>query len=99
LRGAGARVEEHETQDIALFRRKRPIVHQHHGRRPVPGHDIPYCGPDHGRGRVKGVEHALQPWRDPVVLPVAGFGRAAETKQEEMLALDIGQHFVRRSRR
>ena len=92
LRGAGARVEEDVAQDIALARRQRSIIDQHHGRRPVPGHDVPNRGPDHGGGRVERVEHALQPWRDAVVLPVARFGRAAESKQEEMLALDIGQH-------
>ena len=92
LRGAGARVEEDEAQDVALIRRQRSIVDQHHGRRPVPGDDVPYRGPDHGGARVQRVEHALQPRRDAFALAVARLGRAAEAEQEEVLALDIGQH-------
>ena len=92
LRGAGARVEEDEAQDVALIRRQRSVVDQHHGRRPVPGDDIPCRGPDDGGARVQRVEHALQPRRDAFALAVARLGRAAEAEQEQVLALDVGQH-------
>ena len=92
LRGAGAGVEEHEAQDVALLRRQRSIVHQHHGRRPVPGHDVPYRGPDQRGAGVQRIEHALQPRRDALVLAVARLRRPAEPEQEQVLALDIGQH-------
>src|SRR5580658_4380172 len=92
LRSAGARLQEDEAQDVALLRRQRSIVHEHHGRRPVPGHDVPNRGPDHGRARVQRVEHALQPRRHAFVLPVARLRRSAEAEQEEVLALDVRQH-------
>ena len=92
LRGASARVEKDEAQDVALFRRQRSVVDEHHSRSPVPGDDVVFRISDERRTRVQRIQHALQAWRGAVVLAVARFGRTAEAKQEKMLALDLGQH-------
>src|ERR1700742_4933682 len=92
LGGADARIEKYEPQDIALLRRQRSIVGQHHGRRLVPGDDVPCGGPDKCWARLQRVEHALQPWRDAFVFPVTHLGGTAEAEQEEVLALDLRQH-------
>ena len=92
LHSAGARIEEDYAEKIALLKRQRSIVGQHHGRRPVPGDDVPCRGPDKSGARLQRIEHALQPRRDAFVLLVAHLRWAAEAEQEEVLALDIRQH-------
>src|SRR5271154_1999998 len=92
LRRAGAWVEKNEAQDVALFRRQRSVVDEHHSRSPVPGHDVVFRISDQRRTRGQRIQHALQAWRGAIVLAVARFGRTAEAKQEKMLALDLGQH-------
>jgi hypothetical protein len=89
---AGARVEEEEAEDVALFRRQRSIVHQHDGRRPVPGDDVPYRCPDQGGAGLQRVENALQPRRDASGRVIADLGGPAQADQEEVLPFDIGQH-------
>src|SRR5580692_4775780 len=89
LRSPSARVEENEAQDVALFRRQRSVVYEHHSRSPVPGDDVVFRISDKRRTRVQRVQHALQAWRGAVVVAVARFGRTAEAKQEKMLALDL----------
>src|SRR5580693_3712165 len=92
LRSPSARIEKNEAQDVALFRRQRSVVYEHHSRSPVPGDDVVFRISDKRRTRVQRVQHALQAWRGAVVLAVARFGRTAEAKQEKMLALDLRQH-------
>jgi hypothetical protein len=92
LRSAYMRIKEDEAQDIALPRRPRSIVGQHHSRRPVPGDHVPRGGPDESGTRLQRIEHALQPRRDAFFLAAAHCRRAAEAEQKKMLTLDIGQH-------
>ena len=92
LSGANAGVAEDEAQDVALLRRERAVVGQHRSRSLVPGDDVPCGRADHGRAELQRVEHALQPWRDTLGCLVANLGRPAEAEQEEVLALDVGQH-------
>ncbi|MGY4436905.1 hypothetical protein ACVWWO_009382 [Bradyrhizobium sp. F1.13.1] len=92
LRGADARIAEDEAQDVALFRRDRAVVRQHGACGFVPGDDVPDRGPHQGRTEFERIEHALQPRRDAFVRLVPHLGRAAEANQEQVLALDIGQH-------
>lgn len=74
------------------MRRRRPIVGEHHGRRAVPGNDIPRGGSQQGRARLQRIENALQPQRDALALLVMRLGGPSEAEQEKMLALDLRQH-------
>lgn len=92
LHGAGTRIEEDDPQDVTLGWWQGAVVAQHDGCRVVPGRDIPGRGPDQRRTGVQRVEHALQARRDGAAPAIPRIGRAPEAEQEQMLALDIGQH-------
>ncbi|EGE57406.1 hypothetical protein RHECNPAF_4310030 [Rhizobium etli CNPAF512] len=92
LGGAHARVEEDEAQHIALLRRQRAVICEQHGRRTIPGDYIPDGVADQRRTRIQRIKHALQARRYAFLPAIAYLRRPTETDEEEMLALDIGQH-------
>ena len=92
LSGANAGIAEDEAQHVALLRRERAIVGQHRSSSAVPGDDVPCDRAHNGRAELQCVEHALKPGRHTLGCLVANLGRPAEAEQEEVLALDVGQH-------
>jgi hypothetical protein len=85
-------IAEDEPQDIALTWGQGAVVGQDHAGGAVPGQHIPGRRADEGRTAVQGVEDALQARGDVAARLVADLGRATETQQEEVLALDLGEH-------
>jgi hypothetical protein len=91
LSGAHGRVQEQDAHDVAPGWRQGAVVGEHHGGGAVPGHHVPEGGLDDGRAVPQRVQHALQARTDAFVRCVARLGRAAQTQDEQMLALGVGQ--------
>src|SRR5882757_2306786 len=92
LRRSDAGVAEDEAKDVALARRERAIVGQHGSGGAIPGDDLPSGGLDQGGTDLERIEQALQTGRDPLGGLVTDLGWTPEPEQEEMFALDVGQH-------
>ena len=91
-RGAKRRIAEDEAQAVALLGGERSIVGQHRRGGAVPRDDVPCGGLHIGRAEFERVEHALQSRRNTLGRVIADFGRPAQREQEQVLALDVGQH-------
>ena len=92
LRRPDAGIAEDEAKDVALARRKRAIVGQHRRRSAIPCDDVPGGGLDQRRTDLERIEQPLQTRRDAFGGLVADLGWTAEPEQEDMFALDVGQH-------
>ncbi len=92
LRRPDAGIAEDQAKDVALAGRKRAVVGQHRGGRAIPCDDVPGGGLDQRGTGIERIEQALQARRDAFGGRVADLGRTPEPEQEEMFALDVGQH-------
>ena len=92
LRRPDAGIAEDQAKDVALAGRERAIVGQHRCRRAIPRDDIPGGGLDQGGAGIERIKQALQARGDAFGRGVANLGRTPESEQEEMFALDVGQH-------
>ncbi len=92
LLGPDAGVAKEQAQDVALARRQRGVIRQHHSGGAIPCDHIPGGGFYQRGTHFKRVEQALQTGRNPCESLVAHLGWTPEPEQEEMFALDVGQH-------